>query len=274
MRGAPADRLRAGGRAKTAPCWFLAAERFFAHAARDERARYERFIAEERAWLDDWALFAVLKAENDGPPLVALAQAPGLARARRPGRLRRAAGHRAGPRTLFAVPFLRATAGLARARQKRRDRPDRRFAHLLRPRQRRRLGAPYRLPLGRRGRTYGSLRRAARLFRRRWPSFGARPFTIGSAWPKTATPSGWTVCAAPCAKPMSCGSTTSGPSPIIGRFRRAPKRRGTAAGGAGRAMPSSPSCAKSWATRRSSPRIWASLRGGWKPCATAGNCRG
>ena len=44
----------------------VAARRFLAHAAPDERADFEAFLAEEQAWLQDYALFMALDAEYPG----------------------------------------------------------------------------------------------------------------------------------------------------------------------------------------------------------------
>lgn len=50
------------------PLLLRAAQRFFTQARPEERARYERFVKEERSWLVDWTLFAVLKATYDNAP--------------------------------------------------------------------------------------------------------------------------------------------------------------------------------------------------------------
>jgi len=66
---APSDRVDWGSVARTrASLLPLAAERFFARARGDERARFDAFASAEAGWLEDWALFAAIRRSLDGQP--------------------------------------------------------------------------------------------------------------------------------------------------------------------------------------------------------------
>ena len=237
-----------------------AGRRALRRAARhaEQRADFAAFCAAQRRWLDDYALFMALCEANDWRDWCDWA--PALA-AREPAALAaaRAAARRA-HRTSGSSASGASSASGWRCKAYANDRGVEIVgdAPIFIAHQSAEVWAqPEAVRAGR-----------ATAGPRWWPacrptssappaSAGATRCTAGARTPRTATPGGWSACAAPSSWWTSCASTTSAALPATGRSRPASPRPSRAAGCRARASRCSRPSPRRWGRCPSSPRTWA-----------------